>query len=96
MKVVSRRLHPRATKVAMASTATSLRNSSLEGKKLFGGSIREFSEELEEEEGGLSLRFGRFFGVEDILVSFVKCCWLVAEFTSREKWKEMKPKCEKK
>jgi hypothetical protein len=34
----------------MASTATSLRNSFVEGKKLCGGSIRELSEEFEEEE----------------------------------------------
>lgn len=71
---MAKRLQPRATKVAMASTATSLRNSLVEGKKLCGGSIRELSEEVEEEEeeGGLALGFGRFFGMED-MVSFVSC-----------------------
>jgi hypothetical protein len=58
MKVVAKRLQPRATNVAMASTATSRRNSSVEGKKLCGGSIKGLSEELEEEEEvGLALGF---------------------------------------
>ena len=44
-----------ATEEAMASTATCLRNSSLEGKKLCGGSFIDFSNEFddtgEDEEG---------------------------------------------
>lgn len=73
MKLVAKKLEAKATKVAMPSTAMSLRNSSLEGNKLCGGSIRDFSEESE---GGgevltlgLGFSFGRFLGVEDIMVS---------------------------
>ena len=48
-------LQQTATEEAMASTATSLRNSSLEGKKLCGGSFIDFSNEIddieEEDEG---------------------------------------------
>ena len=81
---MAKRLQPRATKVAMASTATSLRNSLVEGKKLCGGSIRELSEEVEEEEeeGGLALGFGRFFGMED-MAFFVTCGSSVAEKVER-------------
>jgi hypothetical protein len=83
MKVVAKRLQPRATNVAMASTATSRRNSSVEGKKLCGGSIKGLSEELEEEEEvGLALGFRRFFGVEDI--SYVSCGSRVAEKMERK------------
>jgi hypothetical protein len=85
---VTKRLQPRATKVAMASTATSLRNSFVEGKKLCGGSIRELSEEFveEEEEGGLALGFGRFFGMED-MASFVNCRSSVAGKVERNEAK---------
>ena len=49
-------LQQTATEEAMASTATSHRNSSLEGKKLCGGSFIDFSNEFddieeEDEEG---------------------------------------------
>ena len=48
-------LQQTATKEAMASTATSLRDSSFEGKKLCGGSFIDFSNEFdgteEDEEG---------------------------------------------
>ena len=48
-------LQQTATEEAMASTATSLRNSSFEGKKLCGGSFIDFSNEFdgteEDEEG---------------------------------------------
>ena len=49
-------LQQTATEEAMASTATSLRNSSLEGKMLCGGSFIDFSNEIddieeEDEEG---------------------------------------------
>ena len=49
-------LQQTATEEAMASTATSLRNSSLEGKKFRGGSFIDFSNEFddieeEDEEG---------------------------------------------
>ena len=52
---VKKKLQPTATEEAMASTATSLRNSSLEGKMLCGGSFIDFSNEFddtgEDEEG---------------------------------------------
>ena len=48
-------LQQTATEEAMASTATSLRNSSLEGKRVCGGSFIDFSNEFvetgEDEEG---------------------------------------------
>lgn len=52
----------------MASTATSLKNSSFVGKRLWGGSSSKGIEEGEEWELGwaLGLGLGRFFGVEDI------------------------------
>ena len=53
---VKKMLQQTATEEAMASTATSLRNSSLEGKMLCGGSFIDFSNEIddieeEDEEG---------------------------------------------
>jgi hypothetical protein len=47
--VVTNMLQATATEVAMASTATSLKNSSLEGKKFCGGSFKDSSKEFEEE-----------------------------------------------
>ena len=52
---MKKKLQPTATEEAMASTATSLRNSSLEGKMLCEGSFIDFSNEFddtgEDEEG---------------------------------------------
>lgn len=65
--MVAKKLQPKATEVAMASTVTSLKISLLEGKKFGGGSVRYFTEESGERGGlALALGFGRFFEVEDI------------------------------
>ena len=71
LKKVAKKLQERATEDAIASTAMSRKNSPLEGNKLWGGSIIEFSEdfEVDDEEEELCFDFGRFLGVdeEDIL-----------------------------
>ena len=63
---VKKMLQQTATEEAMASTATSLRNSSFEGKKLCGGSFIDFSNEFDGTEEDEEGRRWRPLRVEDM------------------------------
>lgn len=72
LKNAAKKLQERATADAIASTATRRNNSPFEGNKLWGGSITEFNEDLEADdgEGDLCFDFGRCLGVDEDILGF--------------------------